>query len=188
MIKEARIKIRLSGQSKNISLRVADMRNSRSTIKFNACICMFSSLGYLTELREVRSAFEKARAQLEHSGIFVFDFWNGLSVLKFKPRETRRITKRGNLSAVRYAKPSHTILEDSVSVSMTTVIQEDKRVIDEFVETHKVRYFFPTQIRFLLELSGFELVSLHPFMALGKEPSDADWNLTAVAKAGPPKP
>ena len=182
MVGEARRKARFTRPGDGLSVRVGDMRMLEASGSFDACICMFSSVGYITSLGEVERVFESVRRLLSTSGIFVVDFWNGLAVLKTKPSPTKRNVRLGKLKALRHSSPSLSVFEDTVSVKMRTVVFEKAKALDKFIEIHRVRYFFPSQMRFLLELAGFEVESIHPFMHLGKKPSETDWNLTAVAK------
>jgi hypothetical protein len=46
-----------------------------------------------------------------------------------------------------------------------------------------MRYFFPQELRLLLERSGFELLDLLPFPSGEGEPDDSTWNVFAVARA-----
>ena len=56
--------------------------------KFDACIAMFAVMGYVVENSDVISALRNIRAHLKQGGLFVFDVWNGLAVMRTLP-ETR---------------------------------------------------------------------------------------------------
>jgi SAM-dependent methyltransferase len=182
MVQKAENKVRSLGLDHQTQFRVGDMRKIMSREKFDASICMFASLGYLTKLSDVKRTFQGVRTHLNTTGLFVFDFWNGPAVLAEKPRETTRFAKMGNLMAIRSTKPLHDPEESIVSVETRTLVLNRNRLIDDFEETHKIRYFFPTQMKLLLDECKLVLVSLHPFMKPGRTPTEHDWNVTAVAR------
>jgi hypothetical protein len=47
-----------------------------------------------------------------------------------------------------------------------------------------MRYFFVQELKFFLEQAGLELISVHPFLVEGKEPTVDDWNISVVARKG----
>ena len=59
---------------KGVEFVVADMRNLDLEPKFDAVLCMFDSLNYLTALEEVSDVLQSISSILRDNGLFVFDF------------------------------------------------------------------------------------------------------------------
>ncbi len=55
-------------------------------------------------------------------------------------------------------------------------------VIAETEEVHKMRFFFPQEIKYLLETAGFTDIKFCPFLQFGAELSPHNWNMTVIAK------
>jgi SAM-dependent methyltransferase len=55
--------------------------------KFDTCIAMFAVMGYLTENADIIKALNNIRKHLKPNGIFVFDAWNGLAVMRLLPEQ-----------------------------------------------------------------------------------------------------
>jgi hypothetical protein len=50
-------------------------------------------------------------------------------------------------------------------------------------ETHVMRYFFPQELRLLLNCAGLRLLRLGAFPDVDRQPDDTTWNVMAVARA-----
>lgn len=183
MLSIARTKITLAGISGKVRLEKGDMRSLQGTGKFDACLCMFASIGYLPSLGQTLGAFEAMRTHVSDGGLLILDFWNGLAVLTIKPSKRVKTVHRKGLTIVRSATPRLDPLHDLCRVHYKMLIKKGPRKIDEFSELHSMRYFYPEEIRLLLKLAGFETVSLHPFLYPSRSTGVRDWNISAVAQA-----
>ena len=83
------------------------------------------------------------------------------------------LAARGTLDA-----PHH-----RTTVRYRVVETERDRVLSEAEEVHAMRYFFPEELRLLLEVSGFETLSISAFPSLDAPPADDNWNVFVVARS-----
>ena len=79
----------------NLDLHLRDMRDFQLDGKFDACVCMFAVMGYLSKNQDIKRALTNIRKQLKEDSLFVFDFWNGLAVLRILPSTTVKIMEEG---------------------------------------------------------------------------------------------
>jgi SAM-dependent methyltransferase len=184
MLSVARSKVESLGLTDKVRLEQGDMRSLSGTGMFDACLCMFASIGYLPSPEEALRAFEKMREHVSHGGLLIMDCWNGLAVLSVKPSRRVKRVGRDGLTVVRSATPRLDPLHDVCRVSYEVLVKKGSRKIDEFSELHSMRYFYPEGIRFLLKLAGFETLSLHPFLEAGRSVGVKDWNISIVARTG----
>jgi SAM-dependent methyltransferase len=182
MIEVAREKAKTGHIPRKPRFRVGDMRRLAAREKYDVCICMFASIGYLHSPQEVRKTFARVWSALRPEGLFVLDYWNGAAVLRTGPSERKRTLKEGSLRIERLSSPIHNVRNHTVAAGIETVVTREGRQVERFREVHEVRYFWPDEVRSLLEKSGFTVVSTHPFLKLKSSPSTNDWNLTAVAR------
>ena len=181
MLELARAKARKKRLTGLLSFEVSDMRQVRSRETFDACMCMFAAIDYLPSLSDVEMTFKSAWRRLRPKGLFVFDFWNGEAVLKVGPSQRFKVVRERNTTLIRLATPSLDLRAKSCGIHYTTFVIEGHELKHEFSEHHKVRYLFLDEVRRVLANSGFDLLSLHPFLSPGKKVSARDWNVTAVA-------
>ena len=59
---------------KGVEFAIADMRNLDLEPEFDAALCMFDSLNYLTALEEVSDVLQSVSSILRDDGVFIFDF------------------------------------------------------------------------------------------------------------------
>ena len=59
----------------DVPLHVADMRTLDLGKSFDAVICLFSSIGYITDLAEMRSAIGRLAAHVAPGGVLILDGW-----------------------------------------------------------------------------------------------------------------
>ena len=151
--------------------------------KFDAAISMFSVMGYQTTNQAFLKACKTARKHLSPGGIFLFDCWNGNSVLTQKPRRrTKEVIINPQEKIVRIGEPVIDTLTHTVELRFKVIRMRSDSIISETNELHRVRFFFPQEVRFFLEIAGFKHTEIHPFLKLQRSLTDDDWNMAVVAK------
>jgi SAM-dependent methyltransferase len=160
-----------------------DLCNLWLNKKFDACICMFAVIDYITKTRDLLKALSNIREHLKDNALLIFDFWYGPAVLTILPSSRMKITEKEGIRVIRFAEPhldtSHHICE----VNYHFIIIKENQVIHEGKEKHTVRFYFPEEIKHYLEESGFQLLRFCPFLDLNNQPSEKTWNVTAIAQA-----
>lgn len=150
--------------------------------QFDAVIAMFAAIDYLTDYRDLAASLRSIRGLIREGGVFVFDFWNGNAVVAdYSPQRT----KRAESGALRIVRESNTTLDKLAQVATVRFdfhLSNADKVVGEFSETHKVRYFYPQEMADFLAANGFELIHRCPFLHEDSAPTADDWNLTYVAR------
>lgn len=183
MIEIARTKAAAKKNAEKITWNVADARNFELNQQFDAAIMMFAVLGYLNANQDVQSALCNIRRHLRPGAVFACDFWYGPAVLTQRPGDRLRVVPTPSGKLIR---ATHTVLDVNACTAAVNFdiydISMDK-LVTETNETHRMRYFFATDLSLLLERSGFALQQLSAFPELDA-PLNADtWNAFAVAIA-----
>ena len=171
------------GKIKNLEFHVMDLRTFQFNSKFDACVCMFAVLGYLTETCDIIKAFKNIRNHLKDDSLFIFDLWNGLAVLRILPSLRTKILNAGKRRIIRIAEPELDAFNHICKVNYRLFIIENNIIVDEVKETHVVRYYFPQELKHYLEESGFEVLKICPFLDLNGGVDENVWNIAIVARA-----
>lgn len=182
MLEIGRLKASRLRVDSNIVFQRSDVRKLKIGHDFDACICMFAVINYILGYEDLLKALDAIHGQLKDGGLLIFDFWNGPAVLTIQPSEKTKITNKEGVRLIRFAKPHLDPIRNINSTEYTTLIIEDGKIKDEFKETHTVRYYFPEELRYFLGLSGFQVLSIHPFLKPDSELTMHDWNATVVAR------
>jgi SAM-dependent methyltransferase len=188
MLEQARKKAAAKGLRMEFvhgDIRTLDLRRT-----FEAVTSMFAVLGYLTANVDLENAFRTARRHLKPGGLFVFDAWNGPAVLTQAPQTREKSfpgTEPGH-TITRLVRPELDAFRHVVLTHITIRHLREGKLIEEFQESHLVRFFFPQEISYYLAKTGFELLSYTPFMAVEGVPGLQDWNTTVVARAAESRP
>lgn len=160
-----------------------DLRQLDLGRQFDACICMFSVVGYITETDDFIETVKRIRRHLECGSIFTFDFWNGLAVLRIMPAPRIKTARDTGLSVIRVAQPELDALNHLCRVHYHLLVNREGRMVDEVTETHVVRYYFPQEIRHYLHDAGFEVLRICPFLDIDGKVDENVWNVTVIARA-----
>lgn len=168
----------------NLKFHVMDLRNFQLNTKFDACICMFAVMGYVTENKDVERTLINIKKHLKKDSLFVFDFWNGLAVLRILPAVRVKVVEDKGMKIIRTAEPELDAFNHICKVHYRLIITENKKIVDETEETHVVRFYFPQEIKHYLEDAGFEVLKICPFLDLSGKVDENVWNITTIAKAG----
>jgi len=174
-------------KAKDMGLRLAlhtmDMRNLNLEKRFDACLGMFAVMGYQTRNEDIRSALMSIREHLKQDSLFIFDFWNGLAVLRILPSVRVKIVQDGEKRIIRTAEPEMDTFNHLCYVHYHLLVTQGNAILNEFKETHTVRYFFPQEITRYLQDSGFNVLKVCPFLDLDGRVDENVWNIAAIAKA-----
>lgn len=167
----------------NINLQQMDLRHLNLGETFDACLCMFAVLGYITETSDILKTLESVKRHLNKNSLFIFDVWNGLAVLRILP-ETRVKTVAGREKRIiRIAQPELDASNHICRVHYSLFVTRDETLLEEIKETHTVRYFFPLEIIHYLSDTGFEVLKVCPFLDLAGKVDENVWNMAVIARA-----
>ena len=180
MIKKAREKLK---GNLRLDFQTMDLCELELGMKFDACVCMFAVMNYITQTEDVLKALKNIRKHLEKDSLFISDFWNGLAVLRVLPSERVKIIENKEKRIIRIARPELDAFNHLCRVHYHLLINEGNILIDEVKETHIIRYFFPQEMKHYLQDSGFEVVKICPFLDLEGKVDENIWNIAAIAKA-----
>ena len=150
--------------------------------KFDAVISMFSVMSYQIKNGDIALACEAARRHLKQGGCFIFDVWNGLAVLTEKPSQRIKEIRRGDYLIIRFAEPKLHSLSHTVEVHYRILTLKRDKLISLTEETHNMRFFFPQEIRYFLEVAGFSEIHFRPFLKPKDQLTESDWNMTVIAR------
>lgn len=161
---------------------VNDIRDVRLPQTFDAVVSLFHVVSYQVTNDDLMRAFASARAHLREGGLFLFDVWHGPAVLADRPAVRVKRVEDDRFQLSRIAEPEIDTQEGTVTVRYT-VLGVDKRTghMVDFVETHRVRYLFPTEIALLATAAGFEIVRTEEFLT-GAPASDRTWGVSYLLR------
>jgi len=169
--------------SDRVQLVEADIQDYRLNRTFDIVICMFAVLGYQTSNAEVFATLKSARQHVRTGGLFICDFWYGPAVLSQRPAERVMHAGDDRERVIRLVKPEIDTQHNVVKVHYDVLCLQGERLVEEFQESHAMRYFFKPEIEFFMNQAGFRLVHLCPFADFKNRPSEASWNVAAVSQA-----
>jgi SAM-dependent methyltransferase len=150
---------------------------------FDVSISMFAVMSYQTTNVALASACAVAYKHLKRDGLFIFDCWNGPAVLLEKPLPRfREIDIGGSERIVRFAEPLLDVASQTVEVRYTIFNISQGKLIHETREKHVVRFIFPQEIKYFLEVAGFSSVEFCPFLEPERPLMETDWNMTVIAR------
>lgn len=151
---------------------------------FDAVISMFAVMGYQISNADLSAACATARKHLIPNGIFIFDAWHGPAVLMDRPIPRFKEVRGGDGRIIRFTEPILDTFKHTVDVRFKLLkFRQDGSVV-ETDESHLMRYLFPQEIAYFLEVAGFDKVNFCPFMDLEGALMATDWNMTVIAIAG----
>lgn len=166
----------------DVDFQVMDLRDFQFDEKFDACICMFAVIDYITETEDVLKALRNIRRHLKEKSLFVFDFWNGLAVIRILPSVRVKIMDNGGIKVIRTVEPELDAFNHISKSHYKMMVIKNNKLIGEIEETHIIRFYFPQEIKHYLEEAGFELLKICPFMDLNGKVDENVWNIVAIAK------
>jgi SAM-dependent methyltransferase len=174
-------------KAKNAGLKIdfyeSSIQDFNLNKKFDAVISMFAVMSYQTENDDLALACKAAKRHLKPKGIFIFDAWNGLAVMTDPPTQRVKEVSMGDEYIIRITNPQLNMFFHTVNTDFKVLKLKKERLISETEETHKMRFLFPQEIKYFLEVAGFKKIEFCPFLELQKPLTEHDWNMTVIARA-----
>lgn len=167
----------------NINFSVQDLRQLKLKKKYDAAISMFAVMGYITTNADLETVLCNIRRSIKPDALFIFDFWNGMAVLRSLPETRTKTINKDGFTLIRTITPELDTLHHLCVRNHHLVVKQGKSIIDEFDEKHLVRFFFPQEIAYYLSHAGFELVEYCPFLRLSEPIDESEWDMTVIARA-----
>jgi SAM-dependent methyltransferase len=183
MLVQAREKVAGSQGGGFVDFMEGDIRAVDLRRRFDAAIMMFAVLGYQLNNGDVLSTLKTARRHLDENGLLIFDVWYGPAVLHqgVSPRIKEILTSHGKV--VRFTSTELDTRRQVCTVHFQVWRLLENHLVSESAEDHVMRYFFPQELAFFLEMSGFEPVFLGAFPEFDDKPQKTTWNVLQVARA-----
>lgn len=170
----------------NLRFVIDDLTRAEKIGDFDCCIGLFHAFGYLTSLEKVESALRAIKLNLKKKGIFLFDIWNGLSVISSPPQPAiRKVESDSGLRIIRYSNPMVDFNSNLVTIKFDLLLTKNDRIISTFQEDHVMRFYYPSEISYVLGKNGFRLLSIRPFMKLEGEVTPSDKGMAVVCESIP---
>jgi len=149
---------------------------------YDVVTAMFSAVNYLTTFKDQLKTFKNIYDLLKPGGIYLFDFWNGNAVVEYYS-PVRYLRKGGsNHEILRISSTTLNKVEQSAEVNFDCFLINKEKIELQFNEVHHLHYYFFSEMRNLLETTGFKIVNTVPFMAPEKPLEADEWNITIVAQ------
>lgn len=182
MLRIAKAKAKAQGDA-CVRFQRSDARALDLQESFDVCISMFAVMSYQTTNEDMLAALHGIREHLDLGGILLFDVWSGAAVLDTLPAVRIHEHKKGDERVFRLVQPALDHMSHTVEVEYDVLVIRHDGVAEEAKETHLMRYWFPEELRLFLNVCGFSLLEICPFLRIGQSPSIDDWNIAVIARA-----
>jgi len=169
------------GANLSVELVRAKLQDFKLPHRFDAVLCMFSVIDYLTKNVDIKRMLNNVRRHLRPGGIFVCDFWHAPAVTFFVPYK-RKIFTRGDVSVERV---SHTRLLTKgriCEVRYTCRVRQKGQPARTVHETHRMRYFDIEEMNGHLRSCGLKPLAAGPFLNIDKPLRKNTWDAAVVAR------
>jgi SAM-dependent methyltransferase len=160
----------------------SDLREFSDHKKYDVIIMMFAVLGYQIENIDVLKALNTVRKHLKKGGIFICDVWYGPAVLHEKPGEKVKIIEKGEIKIIRVSTGILNIFHHFVDVHFHLWKIKRDKIIFETVEEHRMRFFFPQELRILFNDAKMHLIRIQAFPDIDSLPNEFTWNVIAIGE------
>jgi SAM-dependent methyltransferase len=168
----------------DINFIEGNITNAEFEGKFDAVISMFAVMSYMPANEDVAAVCKIANNVLVPGGIFIFDCWHGSAVIADKPGVRIKEMDAGDgEKVIRFTEPEIDFIHHLVKVNFRIWHVKDGKIL-ETRETHPMRFFFPQEIRYYMEIAGFNKTELYPFLDSGRALTEKDWNMSVVGWKG----
>jgi 2-polyprenyl-3-methyl-5-hydroxy-6-metoxy-1,4-benzoquinol methylase len=150
--------------------------------KYDGIECMFNVIDYVLEDKNILKSLINIKEVLDEKGVFVFDFRNAIPSIN--EYDSKRVihSKYGKKDLFRVSYSTVDPKTRTFDTEYECFIIEGGTLIERFKDMHKVRFFYPEEMKEFINKSGLSLEEMFPFGKPKKNITDKDWNIIAVCK------
>ncbi len=165
MLAGARKKV---GSSDNPRFHRMDMRQIDLGEKFDVALVLFAGFGYLLKDTDLRSFFSSVKRHL-NEGLLIYEFWQNSGIhpeasqpsglkrwVKTKDKKAKRLLIRLDRST--YDAQTHL---QTIHFDFYVIDSKTRRVTDIFSETHMLRTYSISEMKYLLMENGFTSLAFY---------------------------
>ncbi len=150
--------------------------------KFDAIVCMFSVIDYLTQDKDLLKTFRNVAAHMKKASFFIFDFWRAEAVEKyFLPEKNKAFRSRDGI-VERHSSTKINRKKHLCEVNYKIQVQGNGDPRRSFQEKHVLRYFSIDEMKDFLQKSGLKILALYPFLNINGTIRSNTWDVTIVAQ------
>ncbi|MBI5060134.1 class I SAM-dependent methyltransferase [candidate division KSB1 bacterium] len=136
----------------------ANMVDFEVAERFDAAICLFGSIGYLTDLADVAQAFERVRSHLKPGGVFLLEPF--LSPEQYQPGSV--FMEAVDQEQVKLCRMSVSSVHDRIGEFHFEYLVGRPAGIVHLTETHTLRLSTIAELQSALERAGFQTAYREP--------------------------
>lgn len=164
-----------------LGFELGDVRTVRVGRQFDAVVSLFHVASYQATNDDLAAMFQTAAEHLKPGGVFLFDCWYGPAVLTDRPAVRVKRMQGNGIDVLRIAEPLMHPNENVVDVHYTVHVTShaDSRV-KQLDETHRMRYLFAPELRYMLSEAGLRVLDEQEWMS-GKGLDYGTWLATFVS-------
>jgi SAM-dependent methyltransferase len=177
---------KLQDLPQNISSKLkfieGDIRTIQTHQRYDAVISLFHVMSYQTSNEDLSAAFKTAKQHLKPGGIFLFDCWYGPGVLSDRPTTRVKRIEDEHLSIIRIAEPVMYLNENLVDINYQILVSDKQNLTqNNFYETHRMRYLFQPEVKFLLEKHQLDFLECNELIS-STVPSQNSWEVYFLSR------
>lgn len=159
---------------------VHDITNFDLPFQFDAAICLFHSICYLTTNAALQACFTNVSKHLKPGGLFAFDIWYAPAVLHQLPATRVRRRQNDHIEIIRIAETEMYLNKNIAEVRYHIIVKnKTDNVYTTVEEIHPMRYLSIPEIELFAELAGFKLIRSEEFMS-SQSPTINSWNVLVI--------
>lgn len=149
---------------------------------FPMCVMMWHVLNYFPSIQVMEHIFSNTYDRLEKGGLFVFDAWNGVAVIRDLPKTTKNEINVNGQRIVHELNGSTSLMDQRTLILNKIEVYEGLKLIDSFSQEVVHHIWTPKVVANLLTKTGFEVVRIAKVNDYSKIANEDDWKILFVAK------
>lgn len=175
-------KTKLKKNKLKAELRHGWLQHFQIKKNFDAVICMFSVIDYVTKKSDILKTFRNIYHHMRPGAIFVFDFWQKEAVERGYSKVRKRIFKGNGCRVERSSQTTLLSGKNICEVQYHCTVTKGKNIHQQYDEKHILRYFSILEMESFLKTANFKVLNIHPFLKPNGRLKKSDWDITIVAQ------
>ena len=150
--------------------------------EFTLGVMMWNVLNYIPTMKMMKHVFSEVRTRLCHGGLFIFDMWNGVAVLRDLPRTAKNEIKYDGANIIHHLEGDTSLMDLKTTILNKIWSYHNGRLVDHF--SHNVYHYIWTAniVAEILSDAGLSIVRIAKTEDFKTPATEEDWKLVFVAR------
>lgn len=149
---------------------------------FPLCVMMWHVINYFPDVRTMNKIFYEISKRLQKGGLFIFDMWNGVAVIRDLPGNSINDIEVDEDQILHTLEGKTDLMKQETNIKNTIRVYRNKQELDSFSE-EVIHYIWTVKtVKDVLAMHGLRLIKVVKIKDYETPANEDDWKVLLIVR------